>query len=498
MTDQLKDRIRPAHGSIKRRFMLWGLFLLGVALVLNTIAGSIYTRRQIRHASADLQKEMASLTARRIRSLIERKIERLQDTGIAMSLHPLGGQEQKLLGLLLLKNDPSFIEFSVLDNQGMELLKSSERRVYLTSELQDRSASVPFLKATRDDFYISSVRTSDRAEPYVTLAVPLRTGPHRLTGVLIAEAHLKFLWEIIAESRFGTGGYAYLVDEQGKLIAHRDASLVLKGLNLENLPKIRRFLRNRSEDGLPGEEGTGITGEPVLSAYAPVPELGWAVVVEEPVALALADLDKLHHYALLLLGVGLLVGAGIIVGLSRKITKPIQELRAGAEIIGAGNLQHRAIIKTGDEIEELADEFNKMAAALQNSYATLEQKVEQRTQEVSALYEVTTAVNKSLDVQSILDAVIAKVTEIFHFQATRIFLFNEAMDELELRASFEAVPIHVQGTRAFKLDRASLGASPTRASRSSSKTFGPIRAMQLSARRRRCKPRIGIFSRHSR
>jgi signal transduction histidine kinase len=456
MTEE-KDLSRPIYGSIRRRLMLWGLVLLGSALMLNTIAGSIYTRHQIRQASAKLQKEMASLTARRIRSFIERKLERLQDAATAMSLHPLGGQEQKLLGLLLVKNDPSFIEFSIVDHQGMELLKSSERTVYLTSEFQKKSASAAFLKAIGGDFYVSPVRTSDHAEPYVTLAVPLWAGSQKPIGALIAEANLKFLWDVVGESTFGSDAYAYVIDERGKVIAHRDASLVLKGLNVESLSKIRRFLSTRSEDPMPGEEGLGISGKQVLSTYAPVPELGWAVVVEEPVELALADLDRLHRYAFLLVGVGLLVGAGIIVWASRKITRPIQELREGAEIIGAGNLKHRANIKTGDEIEELADAFNKMTEALQNSYATLEQKVEQRTREMSALYEVTTAVNESLDVQSILDAVIAKTTEIFHFQATRVFLFNEALDALEIRASFEAVPKYFRGTRSFRRGQGVVG-----------------------------------------
>jgi hypothetical protein len=73
-----------------------------------------------------------------------------------------------------------------------------------------------------------------------------------------------------------------------------------------------------------------MSGKPVLSTYAPVPKLGWAVVVEEPLEWARADLNRLHRYAAVLVAVGLLMGAGILVWLSRKITKPIQELREGA------------------------------------------------------------------------------------------------------------------------------------------------------------------------
>jgi signal transduction histidine kinase len=182
-----------------------------------------------------------------------------------------------------------------------------------------------------------------------------------------------------------------------------------------------------------------LTGDLVLATYAPVPELGWAVILEEPIDAALANVEILKRSALLFLVAGLLIGTVIIAWVSQKITTPIQQLGRDAATIGAGNLEYRADIKTGDEIEELATEFNKMTEALQNSYATLEQKVVQRTKEITALYEVTTTVNQSLAVKEISDAVIAKITEIFHFESTRVFLFND-LDELELRATYSQSP----------------------------------------------------------
>ena len=439
--DNLSKRL-PLHRrkSIRRRLMVWGLVLLGAALVINTVAGSIYTRRQIQQSSAELQAELASATARQINFLIIRKVERLEDTAVAMSLYPLGGAEQRLLGLLLLKNDRAFGELVILDGRGTEVIKFSERKVYLPSDLQDQSASAPFAKAIRGESYISQVRTSDQAEPYVTIAVPLKTGPQKVIGALVAEANLKFLWDVIAESGFGQGGYAYLINDNGVIIAHGDPSLVLKRLSLRHLPKVQQFLRARARDAAPAQEGPGITGQTVSSTYAPVPDLGWAVILEEPVDVALADLAKLQRYAGLLLGVGLFCGAGVIVWMSRKITDPIRQLRESVEITGSGDLNHRVRIETGDEIEELAEEFNRMTEALQNSYVNLEQKVQQRTQEVSALYEVTSAVNQSLDLDLVLEAVIKKITQIFHFETTRIFLYDNRMQELRLRAYFQTHP----------------------------------------------------------
>ncbi len=457
MTGPSEAGRRFRRGSIKHRLTFWGLALLTATLVLNTFAGSVYTGRGMQKSTAQLQAEVAASAARRIQSILARKIERLQDTSVAMTLFPLGGGEQKLLGLSLMKNDPSFSELAILDSEGKELLKFSQTQVYLQSDLQNQNGSAPFLAAARGETYVGPVFTSNRAKPYVTLAVPLKPSPQETGGVLITQTNLKFLWEVIREIQFGHRGYAYLVNETGLLIAHADPSWVLKYPSLQDVPKVRQFLSSRAVDMKPAKEGQGITGEPVLSTYAPIPDLGWAVVVEEPLDLIMGDLQRLQRYAVLLLVAGLLVGACIIVWVSSRITRPIQELREGVEIIRGGDLNHRTEVKTGDEIQELAEEFNKMTEALQDSYATLEQKVEQRTKEISTLYEVTSAVNQSLDLQTILEGVIAKITEIFCFEATRIFLFNDQMELLELRASVEMDPGHWTRIGEFKRGESVIG-----------------------------------------
>ena len=427
-------------GGIRRRLLRWGLSLFGIALLLVVTAGYMYMVKQIRQDAAALQSELASVTSEQIRTFVRRKIDRFSDSADALALYSLGSKEQQLLLGLLVKNDSSFTDASIINAEGMEVVKVSDRKVYFPSDLTDQSKSIKFAKALKGDDYISQVYTSARAQPYVTLAIPLWGAAQNIVGVVSAEADLSFLWEAIGKTRFGSAGYAYLVDEHGNLIAHKDATLVLKRMDLQQVDGVRRFLRDPTHtDANPASEGKGLTGDPVLVTYAPVPELGWAVILEEPIDAALANVEILKRSALLFLVVGLVIGTVIIAWVSQKITTPIQQLGRDAATIGAGNLNYRADIRTGDEIEELATEFNKMTEALQNSHATLEQKVAQRTKEITALYEVTTTVNQSLAVKEISDAVIAKITEIFRFESTRVFLFNE-LDELELRATYSHSP----------------------------------------------------------
>ena len=149
-------------GGIRRRLMMWGLSLFGIALTLVVVAELFLYRKPDQRDAAQLQREIASVTAERIRDFVQRKIERFSDTANAVSLYPLGSKEQQLLVSLLVKNDTSFTDASIIDAQGMEVLKVSDRKVYFPSDLSDQSKSAKFNKAIKGEDYISPVYTSDR------------------------------------------------------------------------------------------------------------------------------------------------------------------------------------------------------------------------------------------------------------------------------------------------------------------------------------------------
>src|SRR5678815_1647600 len=160
-------------GGIRRRLLMWGLSLFGVALSIAVVAGYFYMVDQIRRDAAALQSELAAVSGERIRNFVRRKIERFSDTADAISLYPLASKEQQLLLGLLVKNDSSFTDASIIGANGMEVFKVSDRTVYFPSDLKNESTSLKFTKSIKGEDYISRVYTSDRAQPYVTVAIPL-------------------------------------------------------------------------------------------------------------------------------------------------------------------------------------------------------------------------------------------------------------------------------------------------------------------------------------
>ncbi|MCZ6626529.1 MAG: GAF domain-containing sensor histidine kinase, partial [Deltaproteobacteria bacterium] len=110
---------------------------------------------------------------------------------------------------------------------------------------------------------------------------------------------------------------------------------------------------------------------------------------------------------------------------------------------------------SNEEVAFLYTVAGQAAIAIQN--AQLYEQVERRTHELSALQSVTATASQSLDLDIVLREVIKKIREIFHFDATRIFLFDPQMDELHLRASFEAKPEPWAQVRVFRRGQGNAG-----------------------------------------
>jgi class 3 adenylate cyclase len=268
----------------------------------------------------------------------------------------------------LLKIVPAITTAVALDADGREQFKLSRLQMVRPEDLKDRATDEAFLQARNDRSFFGPVYFVRESEPYVRIAVPIKRFT-KVVGVLIAEVNLKHIWKVISEIQAGQTGYAYVVTGDGDLIAHPDISLVLKGRNLRDLVQVQAALI-----GAPGPLAAqpNFAGQKVFAAYAPIPDLGWAILVERPAAEAYAPLysSLLRTGALLLIGLGMAVLVSLLIGI--RVVRPLRILRQGVTRIGAGELDHRIDIQTGDELEVLADEFNQMTVKLRESYASNE------------------------------------------------------------------------------------------------------------------------------
>ncbi len=303
--------------------------------------------------------------------------------------------QRRFDALRLLRQVPAITELAQIDASGHEQLKVSRLTMDVVGSGIDYSNKPEFTKAMADKVYYGPVYFRRESEPYMTIAL---AGARRENGVSIAQVNLKLIWDVVSGIKVGENGRAYVVDADGRLIAHPDISLVLRNTDMSKLTQVQAARAGGSGDDV--QEADDIGGHKVLTAYARVHPLGWFVFVETPIEEAYAPLYRsIERTGYVLFGA---LALAFIAGtfLARRMVVPIQALRAGTARIGAGDLAQRIDIKTGDEVELLADQFNDMAGRLQESYANLEKKVDDRTRELSDSLEQQTATSEVLRVIS--------------------------------------------------------------------------------------------------
>jgi signal transduction histidine kinase len=416
------------------------LVLVSGGLLSSGAVELFFRYRESVEAIGALQREMAQGAAFKIQKFVEDIEKTLRAATQVQEIITAGLTDAYRFELLkLLKVAPAVTEAVALDAEGRERLKVSRVRMLLAEDLRDRSTTEAFVGARGGRSYYSQVYFVRESEPYMTIAVPIERFAGHVVGVLLAEVNLKYIWEVVSRIKVGQAGYIYIVSRDGDLIAHPDISLTLQKRRVSDLPQVQTALAGGA--GL-GEPQPNLGGQKVFAASAVIPELGWAVLVERPAAEAYAPLyaSLRRTSALLLLGFAMAVLASLLIG--RRVVHPVEVLRQGAARIGAGELDHRIEVHTGDELEALAQEFNRMAARLQESYANLETKVDERTRELArsveelrALGEVSQAVNSSLDLQTVLSTIVSYAEQLSGADGGVIYEYDEASEMFHLRAA---------------------------------------------------------------
>jgi signal transduction histidine kinase len=397
------------RGRLFRKYALLFIALVGAALLVTSGFDLWFSYRENKAALVRVQQEKAQAAAARIEEFIgeiERQIG--WTTHAQWAAAPLDQRRQDYFRLQ--RQVPAITELTELDGQGREQLTVSRLKMDVIGSEADFSQTPAFKEAKAHRLWFSPVYFRKQSEPYMTLAIA-RDG--RNAGVTIAEINLKLIWDVVTALKIGEQGYAYVVDGRGKLIAHPDISLVLRDTDLSRLPQVASALPSKATLSPSGGEGRvrgsssahpaatvarNLTGRAVLTAHAPIQPLGWLVFVEVPLREAFAPLYGAAMRTLFLLAAGLVAAALVALILARRMTGPIRAIAAGAERLGMGELDRRIEVHTGDELEALAGQFNRMAGDLQKSYAELEQRVRDRTAELSETLDQQTATAEVLGV----------------------------------------------------------------------------------------------------
>ena len=221
-------------------------------------------------------------------------------------------------------------------------------------------------------------------------------------------------------------GSVYVVDGVGRVIYHSDARLV--GSDFAAHTVVPRVLSGQAD----AVRIRDASGRNVVAGFAPVPGTSWGFVTEESWAILTREGRDYRNFLLFLLALGIVAPAVVVAFGVNRITRPITELINAAQRVARGEFSQTIYAPTGDEIEELAAQFNLMAAQLQESYASLEQRVADRTRELATRNRELTLLNRVIaattsepETEAILQTVCRELSLAFDLPEAGAALLNE-------------------------------------------------------------------------
>ena len=345
---RLRDRLLT-------RLLISHIFLVTVPLL---VTGSILigtAQKAIEQTILERNLEFA----RRTSMLIESTVEKARDIlRLSAQLPVLYAQDQiskELIINSMVNEFPIFKKIMILDAQGSILASTSYE-----SDATPWNADGALQVLRQGQPYVSEVYVSLEKSPLMDVAEPIRVH-NEVVGILWAEVDLKAMWMLVDNNVVGQFGEAFIFRADGQYLAHSDRRKVYARSHFEEQDIIRVIAEHSTAHKIYVNRDQ----VEMIAAYAPISSRGWGAVIQQPTSEAFAPARQMRLQILLIILASSGLAALIAFFYTRQIVKPVQLLVSGIDRVAAGELRQRVQISGRDEISQLAERFNTMAARLQ-------------------------------------------------------------------------------------------------------------------------------------
>ncbi|MFN2129754.1 MAG: histidine kinase [Anaerolineae bacterium] len=403
-------RLPMRWGSIRNKIIVWA-FVPAALILISVALMSLYLYRNATERLVIARdKELTQLSAR------------VLATELANYADPLSDQFMSVFDSGMVVFDSNRKVLAVEPEQMEGWGRDWDRRIPLR-QLLDSSDSV----------FSDVMSGGSGGEQVFVVVVPISGRDSAPVGWIAGVYRLgptadSALYATIEGLRRGESNAVYLVDGNGYVIYHSNAAHI--GADFSNQVVVEQVMQGRSG----AFRATDLDGRAIVASFSPVPGTSWGLVTEESWASLIQSSQPYSRFLAVLLGLGIVVPVAVVAFGLRRIMRPIDELIDAAQEIAGGNFRQRIVASTGDELEELAEQFNRMANELQSLYDDLEQRVATRTRELASLNTLAGVVSRSLDLDEIMADALDEALSITTMGKGQAFLLDEETQCLHLIA----------------------------------------------------------------
>lgn len=400
-----------ANLGIKQKVLVLLTLLTIIPLVVINLIWLRSTQVKLKNDAASNQSLLVTDLAGRVNEYLTNKINSLSSRAQIQDIVNFNLDSARQILSQYNHFDRSIVKIALVDDKG------DEKLVFRHGELRTDLNNVKTSEAFKAIYYkISKPLLSEvffeGSKPYITIALPLlstsQLEQQDLTeadhaelsspethsqpyakGVLYADLSLENLSQTVLGVDFGDEGYAYMIDDKGNLIAHRNQDLVLQHPNLVATTEVSKALKKiaeikSTESPVSSDTASPFKPEPavtvseakveVLSSFYPIARTKWALIAEEPIASVYSNVNQANKQALMILLAVVVLAVALVFLTTRYLVTPIRQLTSGALRIGQGDFSHKLNVKGRDELQLLAQTFNKMAENLQSLFLRFRQQ----------------------------------------------------------------------------------------------------------------------------
>ncbi|WP_341733189.1 ATP-binding protein [Microcoleus sp. EPA2] len=239
---------------------------------------------------------------------------------------------------------------------------------------------------------------------YLGAAMPYKNESGQLQGVLLTNINLSQIGKFLQSLKIGKTGQSFIIEHDGMLVATSTGEKPIRTVANKDFGA-ERIKAIDSSNPLTKATALFLTKNAIAQKqtaqqlefnlenqrhflqvlpFRDDKGLDWSIVVVIPESDFMAEISANNRTTILLCIAALILSILIGVLTAQWVTKPILQLNETAKDIAKGNWNQSGVINRRDEVGQLAKSFNSMAHQLQESFETLEQKVEERTAELAA------------------------------------------------------------------------------------------------------------------